>query len=50
MTTHEPRPIRVLVVDDHPVVRSGLVAIISDQADFQLVGAAADAREACSVF
>ena len=50
MTPTEPRPIRVLVVDDHPIVRSGLAAIISDQADLQLVGEAADAREACALF
>ena len=34
--------IRVLVVDDHPVVRDGLVAILSTQDDFTVVGEAAD--------
>lgn len=38
--------IRVLVVDDHPVVRHGLVAILRWEADFELVGEAADGAEA----
>ena len=41
---------RVLIVDDHPVVRSGLAAIVSDQEDLQLVGQAANAGEAISLF
>src|SRR5262245_49482413 len=32
--------IRILVADDHPVVRDGLVAILSTQPDFQVVGEA----------
>ncbi len=39
-------PIRILVADDHPVVRDGLVAILSTQADFEVVGEAADGAEA----
>ncbi|MGH7574443.1 MAG: response regulator [Longimicrobiales bacterium] len=34
-------PIRVLVVDDHPVVRDGLVAMLSTQPDFAVIGEAA---------
>ena len=30
--------IRVLVVDDHPIVRQGLVAVLDDEADFEVVG------------
>lgn len=33
-------PIRVLVVDDHPVVRDGLVAILGTQPDFAVTGQA----------
>ncbi len=33
--------IRILVADDHPVVRDGLVAILSTQPDFEVVGEAA---------
>jgi DNA-binding NarL/FixJ family response regulator len=32
--------IRILVADDHPVVREGLVAILSTQPDFEVVGEA----------
>ena len=38
--------LRLLVVDDHPVVRAGLVAMLSEEADFDVVGEAADGAEA----
>jgi DNA-binding NarL/FixJ family response regulator len=38
--------IRVLVVDDHPVVRHGLVSILRWEQDLTLVGEAADGAEA----
>ncbi|HEX9370134.1 MAG TPA: response regulator transcription factor [Roseiflexaceae bacterium] len=38
--------IRVLVVDDHPVVRQGLMAILRFKPDIELVGEAADGAEA----
>lgn len=38
--------IRILVADDHPIVRDGLVAILSGQPDFMVVGEAADGAEA----
>ena len=38
-------PIRILVADDHPVVRDGLVAILSTQPDFAVVGQAASGQE-----
>lgn len=38
--------IRILVADDHPVVRDGLVAILSTQPDFEVVGEAASGSEA----
>jgi len=38
--------IRILVVDDHPIVRDGLVAILSTQSDFQVVGEAVDGIDA----
>jgi DNA-binding NarL/FixJ family response regulator len=38
-------PIRILLVDDHPVVRSGIRAMLLDQPDFALVGEAATGEE-----
>ena len=42
----EPAPIRVLIVDDHAVVRSGLSKFLLVSHDLQLVGEAADGAEA----
>jgi DNA-binding NarL/FixJ family response regulator len=38
--------IRIVVADDHPVVRDGLVAILSTQPDFAVVGEAGDGAAA----
>ncbi len=38
--------IRVLLVDDHDIVRLGLMTLINDRADMQVVGEAGDAAEA----
>lgn len=38
--------IRLLVVDDHPVVRSGLRALLEGQEDLDVVGEAADGAQA----
>jgi DNA-binding NarL/FixJ family response regulator len=38
--------IRLLVVDDHPVVRAGMVAVLGEQGDFEVVGEAANGAEA----
>jgi DNA-binding NarL/FixJ family response regulator len=38
--------IRVLVADDHPIVRSGIVALLATAPDIEVVGEAADGREA----
>lgn len=37
--------IRILVADDHPVVRDGLIAMLSTQPDFQIAGEAANGPE-----
>jgi DNA-binding NarL/FixJ family response regulator len=41
--------IRILVVDDHPVVREGLVAMLQTQADFEIVGEAGSGAEALAL-
>jgi two-component system, NarL family, response regulator len=43
-------PIRVLVVDDHPLVRQGVVAVVAAQTDMAVVGEAGDGREAVELF
>ena len=42
--------IRVLCVDDHPIVRDGIVLIIGQEPDMDVVGAAATGREAVTLF
>ena len=44
--SQQPRPIRVLLVDDHPVVRTGLRALLEGFGDVEVVGEAADGAEA----
>lgn len=36
--------IRLFVVDDHPIVRQGLVAVLEDESDFAVVGAFPSSR------
>jgi DNA-binding NarL/FixJ family response regulator len=42
--------IRVLVADDHPLVRSGLVATFAAEEDLEVVAQAASGREAVELF
>lgn len=43
-------PVRIMVVDDHPLLREGVAALIATEPDLQLVAMAADGREAIEQF
>lgn len=45
-----PQSIRILVVDDHPLLRSGIAALLTTQADMNLIAEAANGREAVEKF
>lgn len=47
---HEPnRPIRILIVDDHPVVRAGLTSMLATIPGLAVVGSAPDGNEALAI-
>lgn len=53
MTLREPRdgalPIRVVVADDHPIVRSGIVGLLESEPGIEVVGEAVDGAEAVAL-
>jgi DNA-binding NarL/FixJ family response regulator len=40
------KPIRILVADDHPIVRSGITSVLATQPDFEVVGEAGNGNDA----
>jgi DNA-binding NarL/FixJ family response regulator len=46
----ERRAIGLLLVDDHPLIRKGIIALIEDEPDMQVVAEAANGREALEQF
>ena len=46
----DSNPIRILAVDDHPLLRQGIVGLIADQPDMTMVGQASNGREAIQQF
>ena len=45
-----PSQIRILVVDDHPLLRQGIARLVADQSDMSLVAEASNGREAILQF
>jgi DNA-binding NarL/FixJ family response regulator len=45
-----PEPIRILSVDDHPLIRQGVAGLVATQADMNLIGEAANGRDAIQQF
>jgi DNA-binding NarL/FixJ family response regulator len=45
-----PAPIRILVVDDHQLIRVGINTLIFPEADMKVVGEASDGREAVAKY
>ena len=41
--------VRLLLADDHPVVRAGLAGMLAAEADLEIVGEAADGEQACAL-
>lgn len=48
--TDDSKKIRILTVDDHPILRQGIAALIADESDMAVVAEAADGREAIQQF
>lgn len=44
------RPIRILVVDDHPLMRDGIVSLIDSEPDMNVVAQAGNGIEAIECF
>ena len=42
----EPKPIKVMLVDDHSMVRRGLIAFLKNESDLEVIAEARDGREA----
>jgi DNA-binding NarL/FixJ family response regulator len=45
-----PNPIRILAVDDHPLLREGIATLLASQPDMKLVAEASNGREALEQF
>src|SRR6202790_1406299 len=46
----DPSPIRIMAVDDHPLLRQRIVGLVADQSDMKMVAEASNGREAIQQF
>jgi DNA-binding NarL/FixJ family response regulator len=46
----DPRPIKILIVDDHPILREGVAAVLGCENDMEIVGEAASGIEGLELF
>jgi two-component system NarL family response regulator len=49
-SSSDSRPIRVMLADDHTIVRNGVAQILSEQSDIEVVGEAPDGRAAVDLY
>jgi DNA-binding NarL/FixJ family response regulator len=50
LTMGEGKKIRIIVIDDHPVIREGLVALLSTESDLDVIADASDGIEALNLY
>jgi DNA-binding NarL/FixJ family response regulator len=48
--SNDPSPIRILSVDDHPLIRQGIAGLVATNSDMNLIAQAANGREAIQQF
>src|SRR6201988_489754 len=48
--SNNPKQIRILSVDDHPLLREGIAALVNAESDMKLVAEAANGQEAIEKF
>jgi two-component system, NarL family, response regulator len=48
--TSAPQKLRLVLADDHPVVRDGLAAMINQQSDMQVIAEAGDGEQAIALY
>jgi two-component system, NarL family, response regulator len=49
MLSQADSPIRIIIIDDHPVVRAGLTSMLGTQSQLQVVGTASSGEEALEI-